>query len=296
MTATRLDEMIFTRVVSDELFERAGASSPRRVWQRARGLPALGIPVDHRRRRLATAVSVLIHLAMVWVLLRPEPLTNLNPNLQEIETGGGGPGPAGGGGGGTRGTGGVKYVQIAPPPQAVVPPLVETVVPPVIEPPKPVVADPVLPRVDVPKLTVADPKAEIKVESPIIGTGGGTGNDGTKGNGPGTGGGVGSGIGTGRGSGVGPGTGGGNLDHYPCESTELSIMPIPVPARIKGTKVIAHFDVDERGKVLKFEFTPTRDGDYNRKLNDLFKGYKFRPGTTLDGVPRRTTCQISFEF
>jgi hypothetical protein len=94
-----LEQMIFTRVVSDELFERAGAKAPRRAWHRARGLPAVGIPEPRGRRRIATMVSALLHLLLIWVLLRPEPLTNLNPDLQLIEQGGGGPGPAGGGGG-----------------------------------------------------------------------------------------------------------------------------------------------------------------------------------------------------
>jgi hypothetical protein len=87
MTSARLESVIFTRVVSDELFERAGASSPRHAWHRARALPALGMPVKQRRRRLATAVSVVLHVLMVWLLLRPEPLTNLNPDLKEIDAG-----------------------------------------------------------------------------------------------------------------------------------------------------------------------------------------------------------------
>jgi protein TonB len=147
-----------------------------------------------------------------------------------------------------------------------------------------------------PKLATTEPKAEVKVESPILGAGGGTGNDGTRGNGPGTGGGVGTGVGTGRGSGVGPGTGGGNLDHYPCTNIEMLIPPLPAPPNVKGFKLIANFDVDEKGKVVKIQFTPTRNGDYNRRLNDVLKGMRFRAGSTLEGVPRKTTCQIVYEF
>lgn len=292
--------MIFTRVVSDELFERAGARIPRRAWHRARSLPALGIPRPRTRRRTAVAISAVLHLLFLWFMLRPEALKNLDPNLQLIESGGGGPGPAGGGGGGTRGTGGVKFIKVTPPPVAVTPPpQVAPVLPPVqpvVEPPKPVVTEPVIADLEIPKLANPDAKAEVKVESPIIGTGGGTGNDGTRGNGPGTGGGVGSGVGTGRGSGVGPGTGGGNLPYYPCSIIEMPLFPIPVPDKIRGFKLIAQFDVDERGKMLKSTFTPTKDGGYNRKLNDVFNTFRFRPGTTLEGVPMRTTCQITYEF
>lgn len=291
--------MIFTRVVSDQLFERAGASTPRRAWQRARSLPALGIPTPKGRRRLATAISAALHVLFIWLLLRPEALKNLDPNLQLIEQGGGGPGPAGGGGGGTRGTGGVKYVQVSPPPQPVAPPVVQPVLPPIqkaVEPPKPVVPEPVVPQVELPKLATTDAKAEVKVESPLVGTGGGTGNDGTRGNGPGTGGGVGSGIGTGRGSGVGPGTGGGNKTFYDPYLIEMPLFPIPVPPKIRGFKMIANFYIDQVGKIDSVKFTPTKDGGYNRKLDDLFRTFKFRPGTTLEGVPIKATYQLVYEF
>src|SRR3954467_11051797 len=128
MTAPKLDEMIFTRVVSDKLSERAGAHAPRHAWHRSRSLPALGMPVTRRRRRLATAVSFAIPFLMIWLLLRPEPLTNLDPNLKELDKGNLGNGIAGGGGGGTRGTGGVKFVTVAPPPVA--PPPADAVLPP----------------------------------------------------------------------------------------------------------------------------------------------------------------------
>lgn len=291
--------MIFTRVVSDELFARAGARTPRRVWRRARDLPAVRMPFAGHRRRAAAAVSAILHMLVIWVLVQQRPLTNLDPDLAIIEQGGGGPGPAGGGGGGTRGTGGVKYVTVAVPPPAAVTPPVETVLPPiqpVIEPPKPVLPEPTVPQPEIPKPAIAEPKVDVPVQSPIAGTGGGTGNDGTRGNGPGSGGGVGAGIGTGRGSGVGPGTGGGSGDFYEPVMIEMPIPPYPVPAKVRGTKVIVNFDIDDKGRVLSFKFTPTRDGDYNRKLNDLFKTFKFRPGTTLAGVPIRALYQYIIDF
>jgi hypothetical protein len=146
MTSVKLSSMTFARVVSDELSERRGAAVPRRAWHRARALPAVGMPMERRRRRIATAISFALHLLLIWALIRSPDLGNQNPNLVEIEQGGGGPGPAGGGGGGTRGTGGVKYVQVAPSPP-VAPPQVKPVLPPIVppvEPPKPVLppADP----------------------------------------------------------------------------------------------------------------------------------------------------------
>jgi periplasmic protein TonB len=298
MTAAKLEEMTFTRVVSDELADRAGARSPRHAWHRARSLPALGMPVPRRRRRVETVLSVGIHILMIWLLLRPEALRNLNPDLKPTDQGNLGNGIAGGGGGGTRGTGGVKYIQVSPPPQPVAPPA-EAVVPPtqpVLELPKPVLPEPVIPQIELPKPATSESRLEVKVESPIIGTGGGIGNDGTKGNGPGTGGGIGNGNGTGVGSGTGPGTGAGKLDHIKCKNIEMLIPPLPAPDNVRGAKVLAEFDVDERGKLLKVQFTPTRNGDYNRKLNDVLNRMRFKAGTTLQGVPIRTTCQMEISL
>jgi protein TonB len=297
MTSARLDSVIFTRVVSDELFERAGQGKPRHAWHRARGLPALGIPIKQRRRRLATVVSVVIHFLVVWLLLRPEALTNINPDLILPPGTGGGEGPAGGGGGGTRGSGGVKYVQVAPPP--VTPPTPAPVVPPVqpvLEVPKPIITEPVLPQMEIPKLATTDPKAEVKVQSPIIGVGGGTGNDGTRGNGPGTGGGIGSGIGTGRGSGVGPGTGGGPGDNYVPTLIEMPLLPMDTPAKVKGFLLKVVFEIDEKGKVVDFQFTPTRDGDFNRKIRDVLRTFKFRPAVTPDGTPIKGKYPFEWNF
>jgi hypothetical protein len=294
-----LEPVTFTRVVSDELSERAGAKAPRLAWHRARSLPALGMPEGRRRRRLETAISIAFHVFVIWLLLRPEALRNLNPELQATDQGNRGNGIAGGGGGGTRGTGGVKFVVTAPPPTAQPAPQLEQIVPPVqpvVEPPKPVIPEPVVNPVELPKIATSELKAEVKVQSPIIGTGGGLGNDGTSGNGPGTGGGIGNGTGTGVGNGKGPGTGAGGLDHIPCKNTELLIPPLPAPDNVHGAKILAEFDVDASGKVLKFQFTPTRNGAYNRRVNDVLKGLKFKPGTTLEGVPIRTTCQITYEI
>jgi hypothetical protein len=296
-TATRLDDVIFTRVVSDEMSERAGARVPRQPWHRARQLPALGMPMSRRRRRAATALSVVLHVLFVWLLLRPEALTNLNPDLQLMDHGNAGNGIAGGGGGGTRGTGGVKFISVAPPP--LTPPQPQEVQPPVVpktEPPKPVLPEPAVPSIELPKLALSDPKAELKVESPIIGIGGGLGNDGTKGNGPGTGGGIGNGIGTGTGNGTGPGTGAGKLDYIECRNIEMPLFPLPPPDNVKGFTLIANFDVDATGKILKIDFTPTRNGDYNHRINDILKTMRWKPATTLQGVPIRKTCQLSYTF
>ena len=248
---------------------------------------------------------MLLHLLIVFLIAMP--VASHTGLVIERPQGAGGPGPAGGGGGGRRGTGGIKervhFVQVAPPAPAPTPKL--TVVPPPVVPPKPKPVIPPPEAVKVPEpTTVPAPKvADVKVEAPKVeatapppGTGGGTGSDGTAGTGPGTGGGVGSGVGTGRGSGVGPGTGGGTQANYPPTPTELFIPPLPIPDKARGFHLVAEYDVDETGKVLDFTFTPTRDGGYNKRLEEVLKSFKFRPGTTPAGVPIRMKAQIVYDF
>jgi periplasmic protein TonB len=281
--------MNFTRVVPTQSRWLAGFTPVRLGWRRAREVPATGIPGPRDRKRNGTIVSVLVHalILLLFVLQASQPHTD--PNLKPLSLGAGGPGPVGGGGGGNQGTGGVRFIQIAPPPKPITPPVTPL---PVVEPPKP--PEPVLPQIEMPKL--AEQKVAVQIQSPIVGIGGGTGNDGTKGNGPGTGGGIGSGIGTGNGSGLGPGTGGGNTLIHPPTMTELFIPPLPLPKSVKGSEVLAEFDVDSTGRVISYHFTPTKDRGYDKKLDEVLKGFRFRPGTTMQGVPVRAKAQITLSL
>jgi protein TonB len=252
------------------------ASKPKRPYRAPTGLPPA-----RDDWRVGSLTSALVHLGIVILLLTPLAMLG---EIREIEQGAGGPGPAGGGGGGNRGTGSLRaellrFVRVAPaeaptpvPPKVVTPPL-----------PKPVLPEPkaqTLPEMKIPELTM------------ITGTGGGTGTDLTAGTGPGSGGGVGTGIGTGQGSAVGPGTGGGNQANYPPTPTEIFIPPLPVPGAVKGHHLIAEFDVDASGKVLGVTFNETRDGGYNRRLREVLRGFRFRPGTRPDGTPIRMKAQV----
>ncbi|HEX4681126.1 MAG TPA: hypothetical protein VH277_00385, partial [Gemmatimonadaceae bacterium] len=236
--------------------------------RRARRLPATGMPVNGEGRRTSSLVSLLIHILII--LLIAMPIATHTGDVKEMLQGAGGPGPAGGGGGGHNGSGGqrehVQYVAVRPPPAPAPKPAV-VIPPPVTPPPKPVIP-PLQVKPPEPEVTPQPVKLDIKVAeakipdaaAPTIGTGGGTGRDGTNGSGPGSGGGVGSGIGTGKGSGVGPGTGGGVQANYPPSTTELFLPPLPYPDKVRGFHLVAEFDVDSTGKVLNYTFTPTRDG------------------------------------
>jgi hypothetical protein len=275
--------------------------------RKRRRLPATRLPVAREDRRGWSVLSAAMHALIIFLLVGDFALHTAD--VKEIPQGAGGPGPAGGGGGGHRGTGDharVTYVRMVaatqqPVVKAIVPPVVPPVVPPPPKPePKPVVQQVAM---KLPEITQPTP-AELKIEGPKVpdstaaqsGTGGGTGRDGSAGNGPGTGGGNGSGTGTGRGSGNGPGTGGGLQANYPPSPTELFIPPLPMPDRVRGFHLVAEYDVDSTGKVIDFHFTPTRDGGYNRRLDEVLRSFKFRPGTKPDGTPIRMKAQIIYDF
>ena len=41
---------------------------------------------------------------------------------------------------------------------------------------------------------------------------------------------------------------------------------------------------------------PTRDGGYNRRVADVLKAMRFRPGVHADGTPKRDTAEIEIIF
>lgn len=264
--------------------------------ERPRYRPPIGVPVGNQRRVRSLLISIGIHLLIIILLIVPF----TSPELIREVLGAGGLGPAGGGGGGNRGTGGIakyerlQFVRIAPaptpPPALVKPPTLKPIVPPP-PPTKPVVNPPPQPAAPTPPSTAAATDAK----SLVTGTGGGAGTDGSAGAGPGSGGGVGSGVGTGKGTSVGPGTGGGPGTVYPPAPTELFLPPLPVPNKAKGTVVVV-FDVDSTGKVMDLQFTPTRDGAYNRKLREALVAIRFRPAVNAQGVPVRGKAEITYSL
>ncbi len=259
--------------------------------------PLHGIPEPERRGREGIIVSALLHAAIIIALFLPPIIAT---TLEVDDSPSAGIGPAGGGGGGTGGTGGedptperLKYLHVAPIPvqQAVIPPIT----PPVIPPPKPPEQvkqpDPVPPQPQ-PQATEPTPTGPT---IPTAGAGGGSGHDGSGGNGPGSGGGVGSGVGTGRGSGTGPGTGGNGGEIFPATLTQLALLPIPIPQKVKPYRMVAVFEVDERGNARLLAFNPSRDSGYNRKIREMLGEIRFRPATRADGTPVRDTVEVKAE-
>lgn len=290
------DQRIATRTEPDR--RRLEPAVARRPWRP----PATRMPAAREDRRIWSVLSIAFHILIVFLIVGDVALHTAD--VKEIPQGAGGPGPAGGGGGGHRGTGDHEHVTFlrvaaAAPQAAVTPP------PPVVKPVPPKPQPPVEQlAIKPPEITPPAPQPEAKLDAPKVaepsttqtGTGGGTGKDGSAGNGPGSGGGTGSGVGTGRGSGVGPGTGGGVQQNYPPSPTELFIPPLPMPDKVRGFHLVAEYDVDSTGKVLDFHFTPTKDGGYNRRLDEVLRSFKFKPGTRPDGTPIRMKAQIIYDF
>jgi hypothetical protein len=107
---------------------------------------------------------------------------------------------------------------------------------------------------------------------------------------------MGSGIGPGRGSGIGPGTGGGPGKDYPPTPREVFLPPLPQPASVRGQHLRAWFDVDEKGNSVLLSFEKSRDGGYNRLLEQTLKATRVRAGVKADGTPKRDTAMIEIIF
>ena len=259
--------------------------------------PLIGIPGVRPAADWRGAIaSFLIHLAIILLLLLPAYVPRL---LDFQQDGAGGPGPAGGGGGGSAGSGGVftpdraERLRFITPPNVPVP--VPTAAPPVIPPVEEKKPEEKKPEPTPPTPTPAPLAAAPVSQAETPGTGGGSGNDGSKGNGPGSGGGVGSGEGTGRGSSNGPGTGGGLRDKYPPTVTNLPILPIPVPSKVRPYRLKAYFDVDEKGIAVLIAFNPSNDGGYNRRIREMLGEMRWRPAVRKDGTPVRDTVEFNAE-
>ena len=74
----------------------------------------------------------------------------------------------------------------------------------------------------------------------------------------------------------------------------MLLPPSDPPARILPYTVVAFFDVDEKGRVLKFEFNESKDRDYNKKVKAVLAQVRFRPATTLEGIAIRATVKLEF--
>jgi hypothetical protein len=272
-------------VMTDPPFAQPDAPVPPARGVRRPYRPPVGLPLRGERRGWqGFLLSVALHGAIILALFLPALMTGV---ISADMLTPGDAGPRGGGGGGRRGAGlsaepeRLQFIRVAPTPvPAAVP---EVPVPP---PPKPEVVPPPQPA------TIPPPAAE---PQPSTTGGSGTGADATNGTGQGTGGGSGTGAGTGSGSATGPGTGGDGAEHDPPVVTNLAILPIPVPRGVRPYRMVAYFDVDEKGNAKLLSFNPSSDGGYNRRIREMLAEIRFRPAQRRDGTTVRDTAMIVAE-
>jgi TonB family protein len=70
-----------------------------------------------------------------------------------------------------------------------------------------------------------------------------------------------------------------------------------VPGSVRGSTVAVTFDVGADGRVIDVHFEPPlTDRGFSRKLEDVMRGYRFRPARSPDGRPvaGRTTVTLIF--
>ena len=86
------------------------------------------------------------------------------------------------------------------------------------------------------------------------------------------------------------------LQDYPPTVRDLFIPPMPAPQAVKGFHMKAFFDVDEKGNAKLIGFNPTRDNDYNKRVAEVLRSMRFRPGVHADGTAKRDTAEIEIIF
>lgn len=220
------------------------------------------MPQPEARSRVAIVISAVLHLLLIYALLRVTaqvmPPTN-SPIGEAFRL------ALGGGGGG--GSGGASFAAPPPPPQATeIPP------PPLVTPPE-VVPPPPTPVAETPPaMAFRDTTPTSGVQS-APGTGGGTGGGVGTGTGPGTGSGVGPGSGSGTGGGNGNGRGG-----SPPEPRQMILPALDAPKSLRGKTVEVNLTIDALGKVsdIKIE-PPISDRGYAKKFEEVMRNYGFRP-------------------
>jgi hypothetical protein len=80
---------------------------------------------------------------------------------------------------------------------------------------------------------------------------------------------------------------------YPPQVTQLVILPLPAPNKVKPYEMTAIFDVDSLGRATLIQWNEPKDRDYARKVETTLKGYRFRPAVrAIDGMPVRDTVEI----
>ncbi|MEO8451747.1 MAG: hypothetical protein ABI647_18295 [Gemmatimonadota bacterium] len=246
---------------------------------------SVSLPRQDRFARSSVVWAILGHIVLLFLLLR---LTAASTTEYESPEGLRDPlHRIGGGGGGSVRE--VAMVALSAPRQPVVPPPVPVPVPIPVPVTKPVEIVKETPPVEPPPVARPD-------TTPATGGGSAGGQTSGPGSGTGTGGGNGSGNGPGNGSGNGPGGGEGGRARPP-EPRQVIMPPPDVPKSIRGMTVAVTFLVAVDGRVDNVRFEPDLpDHGFAKKLEEVMRGYRFRPARGPDGLPIAGTTTVSVSF
>jgi hypothetical protein len=72
--------------------------------------------------------------------------------------------------------------------------------------------------------------------------------------------------------------------------------PAPVPDAVRGFRLQVEFVVREDGKPLEFQFRPTADKAFNRRLDSALKALAFKPATDSAGNAVRGRVALTYVF
>jgi hypothetical protein len=249
--------------------------------------PPAGLPEGDRQRGRwqGLIISIALHALVVLLLLVSAAATvALTVDARSWGLMGR---TRGGGGGGAGVQERLRYVDVSPPPPQPRPRPQPRIVPPRVIPPTPT-PSPTPP----PPATLA-PVAPATPDS----AGPPAGGSGSVGAGTGSGGGVGAGAGAGAGNGSGPGTAGtSTVNKIKAELTEWVPPSLGEPPRDRPFRLVAMFEVSERGDARLLSVSKSKDGAFNRRARQDLETARFRPATLPDGTPVKDTIEVTTDY
>ena len=116
---------------------------------------------------------------------------------------------------------------------------------------------------------------------------------------------TGAGAGAGKGSGVGSGTGthgsigaGGSATAAKIKASyvELPAVGLDAPRRVLPFHLVATFEIGPHGEARILSVTPTRDGDFNKRIRGELLEIRWRAAELPDGTPVSDTVQVSLDL
>jgi hypothetical protein len=129
--------------------------------------------------------------------------------------------------------------------------------------------------------------------------------DSDRGAGPPTGAGIGagSGRGVGSGSGAGAGThgsigaaGSATATKVKASYVELPAVGLDAPRRVLPFHLVATFEIGPNGEARILSVTPTRDGDFNKRIRGELLEIRWRAAELPDGTAVSDTVQVSLDL